>query len=633
MKISYKWLQTYFDEALPSPEKIEELLSLHSFEIESVERRGDDSVFDVDVLPNRAHDCLSHRGIAKELSVVAKLSLKKREKKEIKDIGRSAIKVTVEDADICRRYSARLIRNLAVGPSPDWLKERLEAVGQRSVNAVVDAANYVMLDCGQPIHVFDAQKVSDQSIIARRAVAGEQITTLSGEVKDLTTEMLIIADSEKPLAIAGVKGGKGAEVVEQTTDIIIEVANFDPISVRKTSRAVGIQNDSSKRFENNISPESVPDAMADITNLICLLSATEKIEIYAAEDVYMHSQPEVAVSVSALDVSTLLGIAIETVDVKAILDRFAFMYTQKDDVFTVTVPHDRLDIRQTEDLIEEIGRVYGYQNTPSVTPVVGGVYKVDKQFYYSTKIRKALIGCGYSEVYAYSFVAEGGVEVKNPIASDKKFLRRTLAPKIRECLVQNSTNSELLGVDMVRVFEIGEVFVGEEEQVHVAVGAMRLGDKKEVWKEELKQVVSLLTEELGVTVEVKIEDGVAEVNLSAVFEALSTPATYDDLELTLSPQNSKYTPVSFFPVVLRDISVWVSSEADREQLEMLITKSAGDLLARAPRLVDTYAKDGRVSYAYRLVFQSSKKTLLDEEVNVVMKRVEQKIIESNWEVR
>ena len=251
MLISYTWLQKeYFDNALPEIEKISDALLFHAFEIEGVTQVGDDFVIDVDVLPNRAHDCLSHRGIAKEISVILDIPLKEKKYNYVGEEKDTSLSVDVKDSNVCDRYMGRVIRNISVQESPEWLKQRLESIGQRSINALVDATNFVMFSLGQPTHVFDLDKVTNQKIVVRTAQEGEGMTTLDGKTVELQEGDYVIASEEGPLAIAGVKGGTLAEVTAETRDIVLEAAHFDPVTVRKTARKLAILTDSSKRFEN-----------------------------------------------------------------------------------------------------------------------------------------------------------------------------------------------------------------------------------------------------------------------------------------------------------------------------------------------------------------------------------------------
>src|SRR3989344_658546 len=295
MKVSYNWLQEYISGKLPKPEKVAELLTMHSFEAESVEKVGKDSVLDVAVLPNRAHDCLSHIGAAKELAAILKSRIKKYELR-IKEDGKTKtsdfISIEIRDQEKCPLYSARVILDVKVGSSPKWLKERLETLGQKSVNNVVDATNYVMLETGQPLHAFDLDKIECVNpkseirnpkqipnskfqipkIIVRRARNCEEIEVLSGGKYALKEQDLVIADNDGVLAIAGVKGGAKAEVTGETKNIVLESAYFEPSGVRATSKRIGLRTDASARFENGVVPTLAASALDRVAGLIAELA-------------------------------------------------------------------------------------------------------------------------------------------------------------------------------------------------------------------------------------------------------------------------------------------------------------------------------------------------------------------------
>jgi len=270
-------LQNYFEEKLPAPEKVAEAIILHAFEVESVDKVGDDTVFDIKILPDRAHDCLSHWGIAKEISGILGLEIKEKEYKTF-DPKSTELKIDVQD-NKCIRYMGRIVRNIKVEPSPLWLKERIETIGQKSINNIVDAANFIMFDLGQPVHIFDADKLKVESgklkVIVRNAKNDENITTLDKKEIKLDDSILVIADEKDPLAIAGIKGGTKAELDLNTKNIVIEVANFNPISIRKTSKKINILTDAVKRYENEISPELCEKVMNDISSLIFKLGTGE----------------------------------------------------------------------------------------------------------------------------------------------------------------------------------------------------------------------------------------------------------------------------------------------------------------------------------------------------------------------
>ncbi len=303
MKVSRAWLQIYFEEEIPSVEKLDELFSTHTFEVEEIEKSGDDDVMDVKILPDRAHYMLCHRGIAEELHVLTGLKFSEKEIPEVTPVSLGSLSVKIE-TDLCNRYVARRVDNVTVGDSPEWLKTFLSEVGQKSINSFVDAGNFVMLDCGQPLHVFDADKI-EGGIVVRMATEGEKIVLLTGEEMELSASDMVIVDDKGPLAIAGVKGGKRAEVTKDTRNIIIESAHFNPASVRRTSTRLNLRNDSSKRFENEITPELSREAMERISSLLLELSPDAKVG--GVIDVYPNPVSKWNVEVSVDYISERIG--------------------------------------------------------------------------------------------------------------------------------------------------------------------------------------------------------------------------------------------------------------------------------------------------------------------------------------
>ncbi|MDQ5883251.1 MAG: Phenylalanine--tRNA ligase beta subunit, partial [Patescibacteria group bacterium] len=370
MKISYNWLKSYIPE-LPAREILVDVFTYHLCEVDGMETKEGDTIFDLNILPNRAHDLLSHQGVAKEISGLLKIpfhdpvSKYKTPKSKETDL-----KINVE-AENCRRYSARIVRRVKIAPSPEWMVSHLESIGQRSINNVVDATNITMYDCGQPTHAFDLAKVKGQ-INVRNAKAGEKMTTLDGkEVEFLETDM-VIADDEGVLAIAGVKGGKKAEVDENTKDIVLEVANFDPVSVRKTARRLGIFTDSAKRFENDLSPVYVPPAMLELSALFVEMFGEEAVfenvvDIYKAPEKYEGKRN---VAVSERDINRILGADFDVATITTAVLSLGFDYSETNGIFQIFVPPARLDLNITEDLVEEVGRVIGYDKVVPVMPKI-----------------------------------------------------------------------------------------------------------------------------------------------------------------------------------------------------------------------------------------------------------------------
>ena len=783
MLVSKQWLQKYFDKPLPKSDELIRMLTFHAFEVEGAEQIGNDTVIDIDVLPNRSSDCLSHRGIAKEISTILDIPLKKDTLSEnrILEPITSSLKVVVEDDTLCRRFSAAVIEGISVGPTPDWLREHMQALGQKSINNIVDATNYVMFDLGQPLHAFDRNKLTQKdgryTITVRNAKKGEKITTLTGEEYTLSPNNLLITDgqSDEPIGIAGVKGGKVAEIDSSTKNLIIECANFNPTSVRKTSQFLKLRTDASTRFENEPPVQLTQFALSEVVELI-LDIAGGKLVGYV--DFFPRKPKPYKVGVSVAEVNRLLGSQMEEREIENIFDRFGFEYkkvrpietvlklapeykgtpykysssltfdgvktfdcssftrhlfieggigiprisvdqfvygqeieeeniqpgdlvfsasgdsnkvhhktvvfmpgvdvpvgvshcglylgegkvihasgtdskgevvieelgesadfknivgyrrmTDNDARYVVTVPFERLDLRIKEDLIEEIGRIYGYENIGSDTPKkLDTDVIVNKRFYYTEQIRGLLEKNGFSEVYTYTFRGSGEVELENALASDKNWLRSNLRKGIEESLEFNGRYVDLLGLQTIKIFEFGTVFKKEKEHNSFALGVCNTKKSKE--DSEMEEIISSISNELGVEIKEEIKDGIFEINFDEVLKKLPQPKTYE----SIGEEQKKivYQPISPYPFVLRDIAVWVPKDVQEGEVLKVIKKEAEELLMRTT-LFDTYGKDGKVSYAFRLVFQSNEKTLTDDEINKIMENITKKLeSKADWEVR
>ena len=650
MKFSYNWLQNFFEQKLPEAEKLADLLTMHSFEIENFEKKGSDCLFDAKILPNMAHHCLSHRGVASEISAILGIPMKTASV-SLKgvSIGQtySKLEVDVSDSNLCRRYVGRIIKGVEIGHSPKWLVERLESVGQKSINNIVDAVNFVMFEIGQPMHAFDLDKLSgDKGMIkisVKNASDGDLITTLDGKDVILDENTLVISNGKNPLAIAGIKGGKFAEIGNATKNIIIESANFAPALIRRTSRRLNILTDSSKRFENEISPEKALEAMEMMTSLVAEIACGENTIIGDIGDFYPQKMIQNKIEISLKEINNLLGIRIGKAETENILKRLFFYFEAEKggENFSVAIPFDRLDIKIKEDLIEEVGRIYGYEKIKEQKiSSVAKLIPINKSFYYKNKIRNLLVQNGFSEVYTYSFTDKGDVEMENPIASDKKFLRANLKDGINKSLDFNLHYADLLGFEQIKIFEIGKIFKNGKETDYLAIGirnspAFKGGREAD----EIKIISDAVSKNLNAESKWEFsEKGIAEIDFEKLIENLPTPESYKDTYTKDRSEKSKYKKISPYPFVLRDIAVFVPQSVEEKDVASIIEKEAGELLVNK-KLFDMFVKkfpDGtsKTSFAFRLVFQSQEKTLSDEEVNKIMEKVSKLMnINDGWQVR
>lgn len=437
--------------------------------IDAVDEHNNDSVLDVEVPSNRP-DCLSHVGLAREVTVLDQKQLRLPSPTIPKTAERaeSFTSVQIQDPDLCPRYAARLVRGVKIGPSPDWLVQRLETIGQRPINNVADITNYVLHELGQPLHAFDFAKLGGQRIVVRRAKSGEKLKTLDGVERTLTADMLVIADAERPVALAGIMGGEESEISPATTDVLIESAYFNPTSVRLTGRQLGMDTEASRRFERGADCENVLRAQDRCVQLICEIAGGTATE--NAIDVYPKPQAPRVVTLRPARVPGLTSIFVGTNEMTQLLTGLGFEKTSESaNGITFKVPSWRIDVEQEEDLVEEVVRHTGYDRITSELPPsnMSGEYQPTE--FKQRTLRRALNAHGYDEAINFSFIrpqehfdliptfARQGtekVELENPIIEDANSMRQTLIPGLLDSLRHNMNQ----GLRDVRLFEIGRVF-------------------------------------------------------------------------------------------------------------------------------------------------------------------------------
>jgi len=551
-------------------------------------------VIDVEITSNRG-DCLGYIGIARELSAATGLEVKiptvKIDESD-KDIGTLA-SVQIDEPELCGRYTARIIEAVKVGPSPDWISKRLEAIGLRSVNNVVDATNYAMIETGQPPHAFDYTKITEGKIIVRRAVEGERLVSIDGTQCDLNTDMLIIADPRGPVAIAGVMGGLDTEVSAQTTSILLEDAYFDPVSIRTTSRRLSLPSEASYRFERIVDIEMIDWASRRTAQWITQVAGGKVVKGVA--DVYPAKPTKRQVSLRLSRLSKLLGIEIPAEKALRILLDLRFAPKVENDLITCTVPSWRSDVYREADLIEEIARVHGYNKIPTERKIQIEVVPVDARQKFAESAATFLNSCGFYETINVDFVdnslaelfCEGGIDrhlaVRDESRKNANLLRRTLLGSLLGVLKTNVNAKNL----PCRVFEIADTFVpSDAQQLEQLIQKTKLslvcdGDFRDVRgviegllhsidpdAQVALSPADLIWAQQGATITVNRQPiGSAGIVSKALAERLGIDevticAAEIEFEILLSMAGAaaKVKPIPRFPAIQRDLSIVVDEQ-------------------------------------------------------------------------
>jgi len=635
----------------------------------------DDSILEFELTPNRG-DCQSVINIAREVKGIlpgAKLHLPQITVEECEEKTIDLIGVTIQDPDLCRRYACRVVRNIKIGPSPSWMQYRLLAAGMRPINNIVDVTNYVMLEYGQPLHAFDYDMLKGRQINVRRAKPGEKIVSLDGTERELDDEMLVIADQEEAVAIAGVMGGLASEVTEKTRTVVLESALFDPYSVRRTAMRLGMRTEASARFEKGINPEGVIPALNRAAQLIQQLGAGEVTAGFL--DNYARPEAQRTIRLRTTRVNKVLGTNLSRAEVQEILSRLDFPCELcGQDSILVTVPPYRVDISEEVDLIEEVARLYGYDQIPVTYPV--GTLVQDQEYSDSIKdlVTDTVCRFGLDEVVTFSFIGENVfdklripqdsplrnvLKIKNPLGEEQGVMRTTLLPGLMEVLTHNYHRK----LTDLGFFEVGNVFIprGEgktpDERLHL--GMIACGKVETSWQAKdvmrdfyyLKGIVEGILEILGVegvqfqkyadsptlhpgrSAQIFCEKellgylGELHPDLLANYD-IKTRVVYCELDLDkviqFSSRELRAQPIPRYPGVSRDMAVLVPTSVPAARVEELIYQGGGDLLKEV-RLFDVYCGDqvpeGYRSLAYSLLYQSPERTLTDEEVAEIHNRI------------
>lgn len=601
MKISYNWLKWYIEGELPAPEKLADILTFKLCEVEGIEKLPDgDSVLDLNILPNRAHDLLSHHGVAREVAGLLGFGFKDPTPlyKQPTELKPTNLKISLE-TDKCRRYMGRIIRNVKVGPSPEWVVKHLESIGQRSINNIVDATNIVMFDCGNPCHAFDLAKVGE-SLVVKELNKDMDFPVLGRDqvVAKLKIGDMVIGSATEVFALAGIKGGLDSGVSDTTTDIVLEVANFDPVAVRKTARRLNLLSDSAKRFENELSATHAVFAMQELTATI--LEMCPEAQFEEIVDIYPKQEQERSITFSVAKINKYLGTSLSSDEMVKILTDYGYQISGVGDICTLSVPALRLDLTGPHDIAEEVARLYGLENITPVAVPLETAPIVEPVFAKILAVKSHLVSLGYREVMTYAFRKKGVFEVIRGVG-DKGALRNDLTAGLAEAYELNRLNAPLLEMNEMKIFEVGAVFPKTGEVIRVACA-----DKK------------------GVT-EMTLDEYISKNNIDVA-------DSYDGTLLVSSAEN-RFEQWSQYPFITRDIAVWVPETVTQEELEGFYASFGTELLAKKPYLFDQFSKDGKTSYAFRLVFQAADRTLNEGNVGPIMEQITAAITQKGWQIR
>lgn len=633
-----------------------------------------DVLIDLDVTGNRP-DCLNMVGIAREVAALLGKKIRLPEVKieeDTREKVQDLVKVTVEDSKLCPRFCARIIKNVQVKESPLWLQRKVQAAGMRPINNIVDITNLILLELGQPLHAYDLSKVAGSEIIVRLAGEGEKLTTLDGQERTLTKEMLVIADKEKAVCIAGVMGTLDSEVQDDTTTILLEAANFHAISVRKTSKALGLRSEASNRFEKGLDPNQIDYALNRAAQLMAELGGGQVIS--GVLDLYPEKVEPTTLKIDLERIRKLVGAPITDQEMIDILTRLGLAVDQD----RVTVPTFRRDITREADLVEEVARIYGFDRIP-ITPLAGVALAGGKDHnqYLEEKVKVVMQSFGLDEAITYSFINAKAYEalglegcsfitLANPLTEEQNVMRTTLIPGLLQVVATNLKRQ----VKKIEIFEMGAVYLPKslpledlpKEELTLAL-ALTGKEIKTIFGEQLEPdfytvkgmleklflelgiedyslapaqkaylhpgrsaVICLDGQEIGVMGEVHPDvTQNFEINQRVYLLEMQLPKIFATSNLV-----HKYHQLPKYPAITLDLAVVLKEEISAKRVEEII-REEGKNLIEGVTLFDIYQGEqvapGHKSLAYSVVYRSNEKTLTDEEINPIQEKIVKRLTE------
>jgi phenylalanyl-tRNA synthetase beta chain len=673
VKVTYNWLKDFVEIKIPA-KQLADKLTMAGLEVTSLEEKEGDFVFELEITANRS-DLLSVVGIAREVAAItgkkmwvgsrlAVLGSRLPGEYRTPNTEHRNLKIKIENKKDCPLYTAKIIRDVKVRSSPEWLKKRLELVGCRSVNNIVDITNYILFTWGEPLHAFDLDRLTADKIIVRRAKNNEKIVTINEEERMLNSDVLVIADKEKPVAIAGIMGGKDTEVAEKTKNILLEAAIFNPVIIRRARRNLGLQSESAYRFERGIDFQSVENAswqairlIQELTGARCVLAKSSGLSRTFKKVRDLPKIKRKVINLEVVTVQKILGINIAPAKIKQILNHLDFKIKIKSkNIFLVQIPSHRLDVHLEIDLIEEIARIFGYAQIPKTLPPVAAQISADPLRDLVSFTKNILVGLGLSEVITYgltdkewSKATTEAIEILNPLSQEQAILRPTLMPSLCRCVADNLKAKQAY----INIFEIAKTFkAGEKIQEAYTLGVALCGIRP-LWFSQgriqdeagflhLKGILEMLFSRLGIAEEeykfetCQADDYIAiyvQAEKIGHFQRLSEEIL-DTLEiknkavfvaelvleklLSYIGKEKRFVSLPRFPEVSRDISLILKEDIPAEKIVEVIKKTGGELLEEV-KITDYYCGKqipaGFKGITLSCLYRSEKRTLTEDEIN------------------
>lgn len=671
MKFSYNWLK----ELAPfkqSPQELADLLNVRAFEVEGIEKKGNDFILDAKIPTNRISDAGNHWGFTAEIAALLKLKIKIPPPHALRINTRiRAPRIAVAKSELCPRYTAVILDLKKNSASPAWLAERLTACGLRPINAIVDMTNYIMLETGQPLHAFDRDKIRGGRMIIRESKAGERVITLDGTAHTLPQGVIVIQDAEGLIDLAGIMGGANSAVSESTTRILLQAAAFDPVRVYRAMRALHFTSDAARIYAAGIDPNKTASALDRAVALLAQAGVIDTPREYT--DLYPQKIRPQKIAFRPEYANRIIGIEPNLAFHADVFRRLGFITRRGKQQWIVEVPTARRDLRHEEDLIEEIARFYGYDRlTPTLPESYLAPAPRNDGARWERKIADHLVGAGFTETRLYAFTGDRELDdfridrsrivaLTNPMNPETAYLVPRPAIKTVASCADNLKHFDEMGI-----FTLAKSFLQDplEERKVLVVCRARAGVSGEEEFYALKGAIEQLLESLGISdhwyddtmadplyhphrcAEIKIGDeriGVLGEIHPAILKNIKARgriavAEIDMERLTaLASAEAEYRPIGKYPAIIRDIAVVVPAETKTEEILNIIEAAGGALLGDTDLFDyfqdDALAENAQKSMAFHLVFQSPDRTLTDTEVDTIIKKIIVALEEKGWEVK